>query len=89
MVSLMPAMLSLAIFRLFNSASASGEMRTCGHGVLVSYVDHRLHVLLCLNQFIQGHSWRMSGDSTCVAFSVDSGLTCDDMVPTSAQPGSS
>ena len=85
----MSAMLSLTMFRLSNSASASGEKRTCGHGVLESYVDYQLYVLLCLNLFIQGHSWRMSGDSTCVTFSVDSDLTCDDAVPTSAQPGSS
>jgi len=66
----MSAMLSLTMFRLSNSASASGEKRTCGHGVLVSYVDCLLYVLLCLNEFIQGHSWRMSGDSTYVALSV-------------------
>ena len=71
MVSLTSAMLSLTMFRLSNSAFASGGKLTYGNGVLLSYVDYQPYVLLCLNQFVQGHSWRMSGDSTYVAFSAD------------------
>jgi hypothetical protein len=67
---------------------ASGEMRTCGLGVLASYVIESIFCFVMLSYGTKGHSWRMAGDSRWVAPFLGSGPRMDDAAMILAQPGS-
>ena len=67
---------------------ASGEMRTCGLGVLASYVIESIFSFAILSYGAKGHSWRMAGDSRYVAPFPDSDPPMDDATMILAQPGS-
>ena len=68
--------------------SASGERRTCGLGVLASYVIESIFCFALLRCETKGHSWRMAGDSRCVAPFPDSDPLVDEATMILAQPGS-
>jgi hypothetical protein len=83
-----PVLPSPTMTRRCSMTSASGERRTCGLGVLASYVIESILCFALLSCGTKGHSWRMAGDSRCVAPFLDSGPLMDDATMMLAQPGS-